>query len=266
MLTLLLSLSTAHAGAWTQPQGQHYGKVNGRIVSGRSAFDLDGELVETDPFTDANLQAYYEVGLTDLLTLVYTGTPLGRVTFAGTSAPYLGPNAVGVRRALWNQHLKVAAEGRVGWTEPFSDGDLVAKSGATNTPEGFVYTPTVANHFLDLALSLGRGVGNGWVTGAIGGRVNTGEGLGEAVIGNAQFGWTFKGKFVVDAHTSWYLPNNPVEQVNISGGGDTRYFGFGFGFGWWVRPDLGLVVTAEGAPVAVSNAGSPSLCVGLQFR
>lgn len=266
MLTLFLSLSVVHAGAWTPERGDQYGKVAVRVVAGSNAFDLNGDIVPTASYSDLNVQAYYERGLSDALTLVYSGTPIGRATYGGESAPYLGPNAVGLRRSLWNADLKVAVEGRVGWSEPFGATDLAAEANSELTPAGYTYIPAVANHFLDLELNVGRGIKNGWAAGAIGGRTNTGEGMGDAVTGFAQFGWVFKQKFVADAHTSWYLPTGLVETVNVAGAGDTRYVSFGLGFGWWFRQDLGLVVGFEGAFMAESNAGTPSLSVGLQFK
>jgi hypothetical protein len=266
MLVLAVSLTAAHAGAWTQPQGSHYGKLNARVIAGSQAFDLDGELQATESFSDLNIQAYYELGLTDHLTVVYSGTPLGRATYGGASSLYLGPNSVGVRGSLWDAHLKVAVEGRVGWSEPFGQTDLATTAASENTPDGFIYEPSVGNHWLDLEISAGRGVGKGWVTGSVGGRSNTGKGMGNAVIGFAQLGWVFKENIVADFHLQAYLPTTPVASVNIAGAGPTAYVSLGLGFGWWFEQHVGLALGIETAGYAISNAGAPSLTVGLQFR
>lgn len=265
MLTLLLSLGTAHAGAWTQPAGDSYGKLTTRILVGSNAY-VQGGAVPVGSYTDLSVQAYYEVGLSDHLTVVYTGTPLGRATYEDASSLYLGPNSVGLRRSLWEADLRVAVEGRVGWAEPFGQTDLATASGSDKTPEGYIYSPAVANHWVDLEIAVGRGIKNGWVTGSIGGRSSTGEGFGNAVIGFFQGGYVFKQKFVVDLHVPLYLPTNPVEVQNISGAGDTAYVGMGIGFGWWFRQRVGLSLTADGAAYADANAASPSFAVGLQFR
>ncbi len=266
MLALILSLGAAHGGAWTPDQGDAYGKVNLRFLAGRAAYADDGEVVETGAYRDTSLRAYYELGLSDLTTLVYSGTPIGRATYEGASAQYLGPNAVGLRRSLWDHALQVAVEGRVGWSEPFGQPDLATQSGSALTPPGYAYEPSVGNHFLDLEISLGRGIKNGWVTGTIGGRTNTADVMSNAVTGVVQAGWVFQGRFELDLHVPWYLPTGPVDQVNFAGTGETSYVGVGLGFGWWFRESLGVAVAAEGVAMAQSNAATPSLTLGLQFR
>ncbi len=266
MTALVLAATAAHAGAWTQPKGEGYAKLDTRVLAGSQGFDAAGEVRSTGRFVDLSLTAYGEVGLTDDLTATYTGTPIGRASYEGAAGPYLGPNAIGLRQSLWSEHLQVAVEARVGWAEPFSDVDLAARAASSATPEGWSYVPAVGNHFVDLELQLGRGLGRFWFSGSIGGRSNTNEAMSSAVIGFAQAGVVVREALVFDLHLPFYLPTEPVTSVNIAGVGHTAYVGAGFGASWWALDRLGLHLGAEGAPYAASNAAALSLTLGIEVR
>lgn len=61
----------AHAGAWTQKQGQLYNRLSVNYYCADRDFDGDGErtnMADDGEFTDYNLNNYFEYGLLDSLT------------------------------------------------------------------------------------------------------------------------------------------------------------------------------------------------------
>ncbi len=70
---LLLSATTAFAGAWTAPQGAFYEKLSYNYYYAHEAFDTNGHRVSTPSngkFTDHDITNYFEYGLIDRLTVI----------------------------------------------------------------------------------------------------------------------------------------------------------------------------------------------------
>ena len=92
---LLLALTTAWAGAWTQKQGGYYLKLAANSLEAHSDFDADGKRV-TKPamgeLQDFNIAAYLEYGLRDRLTLV-AATPYKRLSDKRTLPPVSAASA-----------------------------------------------------------------------------------------------------------------------------------------------------------------------------
>lgn len=94
---MILFVATALAG-WTQPAGSHYVKGGARGIVGDTAFPsypispaqegTDG--VEIGRYQDWALQLYGEYGVTDSLTVVFQGTPVGWSALEGAGTVYTG--------------------------------------------------------------------------------------------------------------------------------------------------------------------------------
>ncbi|MEZ4470368.1 MAG: hypothetical protein R3F60_06120 [bacterium] len=98
---LALSGGVAHGAGWTQPAGDLYAKVWGRSLLGKGVYTAAGDIKELpESYLDEALGVYAELGLTDWLTLLAAGTPVGFSRYGDESTTYVGPLALGLRAGL----------------------------------------------------------------------------------------------------------------------------------------------------------------------
>ncbi|MFP4600692.1 MAG: hypothetical protein ACLFVJ_20725 [Persicimonas sp.] len=256
----LLASSVAHAKAWTQPEGDGYGKLAIRGIVGDQAFTADGDLEPSRSFVDLSLRHYVEYGLAEQWTILTHGSPIGFAGYGDESTAYTGPLFVGVRRGLLDGPFKLAVEAHYGYTPPLGEENLAAEDAA------FRYIPTVETHAAGGELQAGYGFDWGWAVASAGLRWYSRDAIDPAVMGFAQVGFHATDTIQLDAHAALYEPLGDVEETNVSGAGQTRYIGAGLGASWWLLDDVGVALGLEGAPYAESNAGAASITLGAEWR
>ena len=250
----------AHAGGWTQPEGHSYTKLWTTATIGGAAFDLDGEVRESDSYTLLRLSAYAEYGLRPDLTLVARALPLGYARYGDADIGYTGEWVIGLRQRLVSKPLQIAVEGRVGANPGFGDRDLAAGG-------EFTFQPTASTSFVEWEMQLGVPIGTvGWVAASLGPHLTGSSSLSSKLLGFAQVGFGPFAGFVVDLHFNLNHTFTAPALANITGATDTRYVGFGLGASWWASRHFALNVSAEGALFAVANAATPALSFGVEFR
>jgi hypothetical protein len=256
----LLGPSTAHAKAWTQPEGDGYAKVWARGIFGGDAFAADGSIEPSKTYQDVSLRHYVEYGLTDDWTLLSYGAPAGFAAYGDNSTGYVGPLALGIRRGFIDGPVQLAAEVHYGYAPPVGDDDLAAQDAALS------YRPAVDTHLGVGELQVGYGLGWGWMVASVGFQWNSADEIDSAVTGFAQLGAQLAEAWTAETHLALYEPLGDVEVTNVSGVGQTRYLGFGLGLSWWMTESLGLSVGLGGAVATKSNASTPSLTTGVEGR
>lgn len=260
-LLLLGWCSQATAGAWTQPQGDFYLKLWDRTLIGSNVYTSEGEVQEAAPYQDHQLNAYFEYGLTDELTLVAGGSPLGYATIDSESAFYVGPMHLGARYGLLRGAVPVALRLSYGYASGVGEVNLYEQSDPS-----VVYIPALENHYGEATLSVGHGFAfGGWAQAEFGARFNSREGLDTALTSFGQLGYSISPDWIVDLHLGLYHPLGEVELTNISGVGQTSYGGFGLATSYKVAPHVGIAAAFEGVLWARSNAATPSLTLGVEF-
>ncbi len=266
-LSWTVAASSAQAGAWTQPEGEFYLKLWDRSLLGTGVFLADGEALSDDSlqsYQDHQLGLYGEWGLTDKVTLMASGSPIGFASQGGEQTLYVGPLALGARYGILDSALHLSVEGHYSYAPGIGEKNLSTQVVQGNT---LVYIPTVENHYGELSLHAGYGFNfGGWAQVSLGGRANSGEGIDSAIVSFAQFGYRISESSLVDVHFNTYLPLGDVEVNNISGAGQTQYVGFGLAYSYWFTPHVGANIGFEGALMAASNAATPSLLVGVEFK
>lgn len=267
LLVLLISLppALALAGGWTQPAGSAYAKLWYRGLFGSNAFGADGETFELpDSFTDHAVNLYAEVGLHDNLTLVVHSNPFGRAAGSDGSTTYVGRTAVGLRGGLAMGDTRLAIEGQYSFAPDI--GEESVATGVADTGEAFVYIPTVKTQAISGELQIGHPLSFGWLVAHAGWRGFTREGLDPVITGFLQLGWNISSSWVLDLHTNLNEPLGDVEITNVAGAGQTAYLGVGLGLSWWFSEHFALNTGFEGVAYAKSNAATPTLTLGLEYR
>lgn len=251
----------ALAGGWTQPPGESYVKVWGTAVPGSLAFDLDGDLIDTQPFSLLSLSAYGEYGLREDLTLVTSLQPLGVASYGTQRRGYSGRSLAGFRQRLVSAPIQLAIEARFGGSPGFGgERDLAAQ-------DDYEFRPSVRTWVTEWELQVGLPIGTvGWVTGSIGPRWLSNPDLQPVLHGFAQVGFGPFAGFVFDLHLTLNHTFERPELLNVTGASDTRYAGVGLGVSWWIVESFAFHIGGDGALYAVSNAGAPSLQIGIEFR
>lgn len=262
LLTLCLWPSGAKAAGWTQPRDGYYLKVWARGLFGDQAMDAEGEVVPVEGYRDLQLNVYGEYGVTDHWTAVFFGTPSGYAS-AERDTFYVGPLGLGLRRALLTGAWKLAAEAQYALESGIGDENLFAPPDAGD--ETYLYIPAVDNHRGELQLQLGRGLPFGWMSFAAGGRLNSAKGIDHAVSASAQLGWQVSQRWQLQFNLQTYQPLGDVEVTNVSGVGQSRYYGFGLGVGYRFGDRIGVVAAFDGGG-AQSNAATPSLQAGVELQ
>jgi hypothetical protein len=263
LLTVAATSSSASAAGWTQPKGQLYLKVWDRTLIGKKAFLTDGSIADLpESFQDHQLNAYFELGLHDELTLVARATPVGVSSYADTLRLYSGGFALGLRHALLTGVVPVAVEARVGGRP---HGPVL---GGGELPSGaFSLSPVVGTAHFDFELQAGAGCPLGlWVSGSIGSTLYTSEALSPSLTAFLQLGWTSSFGLVLDVHGNFAHSLRMDEITQVLGAGNTRYLGFGLALAYWLTPHFALSAGLEGVAYAESNAATPSLLFGFEVR
>lgn len=265
-LALFALSAPAHAGGWTQAPGDYYVKVWGRSLVGTGVFGPElGALTETaERYQDHQLQAYGELGVTERLTWVAYAVPVGHARYADQGQSYVGPLSTGARVQLYrSEGLALSAQAMLGGRVPLGQGPLFDEE--VDGVRTFVQ-PTAATGQGDAELQLGIGRRKGWMSFHAGARGFTSASYLPALTGYAQFGWTPKERLVLDAHFPIYRSLGAVDGVDVLGVTNTSYLGMGFTGSLWFSERCAVTASFEGAILAVSNAGTPSLNLGIELR
>ncbi|MEZ4464331.1 MAG: hypothetical protein R3F43_07395 [bacterium] len=144
---LALSGGVAHGAGWTQPAGDLYAKVWGRSLLGKGVYTAAGDIKELpESYLDEALGVYAELGLTDWLTLLAAGTPVGFSRYGDESTTYVGPLALGLRAGLAAGQTRLALALTAGDAPDVGEEQLGA-----GQAEGvdFVYIPATCDALRD---------------------------------------------------------------------------------------------------------------------
>lgn len=262
---LWVSARPAMAGGWTQPEGEYYLKLWDRSLIGSRAYTADGETVDVGDFQDHQLNAYFEYGLRPELTLLAFGTPVGFAS-AERSRVYMGPLAVGARYGLLQAGaLKLAVEAHYGFASGLGDTVLLEHTDPA-TDSTAVYRPARYNHYGELQLQAGHGFGFGYVSAAVGSRLNSYEGGRAALTASLQLGIDIVAGLSALVYGNVYQPFEAIEATNAAGVGPTRYLGVGLGLHYAITQSFGVQAAIDGGFAVESNAAAPSLQLGADLR
>ena len=254
---------SAYAGGWTQPEGDFYLKVWDRTLVGKNAFTAGGDTAELpDTFQDHQLNIYGEYGLLDELTLTLSVVPVGFASYEGESRAYFGGATAGARYRFLTGPLVLAVSAHAGGRP--SSGDPLGVAVVGN--ETYVVDPVVGTIYGGAALEAGYGLSFGWLAASFGTRAFSRKELDPALFANLQFGWNTGIGLILDVHAGWYHAFGELAPVNVLGAGQTRYLGFGLGLSWWFHDHVGVNAGFGGAFFARSNAATPAITLGLEFR
>ncbi len=265
-VALLVLSGPAHAGGWTQEPGDYYVKVWGRSLVGTGVFGAElGEVSQLEArYQDHQLQSYGELGVTERLTWVGYAVPVGHARYGDQGGSYVGPLSTGVRVQLMRSDaLALSVQGMVGGRPPLGQ-DAVLDQEIDG--QQIVVRPTLATGQGDAELQLGVARRKGWWSFHAGARGFTNGAYLPALTGYAQFGWTPKEHLVFDLHFPIYRSIGTVDEIDVLGVTNTSYLGFGLTSSIWLNEHLAVTGSFEGAALAVSNAGTPSLNVGIELR
>ena len=261
---LALCPSVALAAGWTQPEGAAYAKLSYRGLFGSGVFGADGEIFEMpDGYTDHAVNLYAELGLRDDLTLIVLSNPFGYAASGDESTTYVGRTAIGLRAGGAFGNTRIAVEGRFGFAPDI--GETSVASGVVGD-QAYTYVPTVQTQSYTGELQVGQPLSFGWLAVSAGVRGFSREGLDPAIIGFGQLGWNMNDTMTLDMHLNLHEVLGDVEVTNVAGAGQTRYLGIGFGYSWWFSKSVAFNAAFEGVAYAESNAATPSLNVGFEYR
>jgi hypothetical protein len=264
VILFVAAAPSALAGGWTQPEGAHYAKVWSRTVVGQSAHTAGGDTVELpERFIDTSLNLYGEYGLTDTLTAVAFGSPIGWSKIGDASTAVVRTMSLGLRRGWRLGDTRLALEGHYGYS-PNIGTDMLSAGEAEGEP--FIYVPSFESHRLSAEAQLGHPLGFGWVSLSAGYRHYTAAALDPVIYSFAQLGWNLSSAWVLDLHFNLHEPLGEVDVTEVLGVGQTRYLGFGLGARYWLTPRFALFGGFEGDVYSRSNAATPSLMLGFESR
>lgn len=257
--------TTAHAFGWTQPRGAHYLRVWNRLLLGGKGYFADGRSRALGAsFVDTQANYYLEYGLTDRLTLVTFGAPVGFARAGEDSAVYVGPLHAGLRAGTEVGAWRLAVEGHYGYAPAVGTRAL-----ASGSVEGLAwqYAPAAETHRFDLEGQWGRSVGRrGWVTGNVGVRAFTAAGFGPALYGTVQFGWAFSTGITTSVSMQTHQPLVSVDATNVSGASATRYVGFAADVSYWFTRRWAVTAGIGGVLMAQANAAALPILFGIEHR
>ncbi|MCA9564882.1 MAG: hypothetical protein KC561_15400 [Myxococcales bacterium] len=262
MTVALLLAGNAAASGWTIPAESYYLKIWDRTLIGSVGFDRQGEKVELPgSYQDHALNIYFEYGIDYDWTLTVFSRPVGFAAVADKRTAYMGQTVVGVRRALLRRPFGLTAELRYGYAPALGDAPL---SASIEGGELRYYSATESTHRVDLEVGAGWGLGWGWLSTRIGARY-----LSEfdpVLFGGAQFGVNTDVGFIASIFADFHEPLASLQRSNFSGAGETRYIGYGADFSYWFSPHFAISAGVAGAFLVESNASTPNLSLGFEFR
>ena len=264
LLMLAVCPSLALGAGWTQPEGAAYAKLTYRGLLGAAAFDTEGEIFDLpESFSDHAVNLYAEMGLRDNLTLIVLSNPFGIAASGDESTTYVGRSAVGLRAGRAFGSTRLAVEARYGFAP-----DIGETSVATGTvgDRAYTYVPTVQTQSYTGELQVGQPLSFGWLAASLGILGYSRAGLDPVLTGFGQLGWNMNETMTLEMRVNVHEVLGEVDVINVAGAGQTRYLGIGFGYSWWFAESVALTAAFEGAPYAESNAGTPSLNLGFEYR
>ena len=252
--------SVAHAGAWTQPEGEYYAKAWALALVGAGAFDADGDVVDVPDFQLFSLNYYAEYGLFDRWTILSGGRPVGYAAFDGDSTPYVGEVTLGVRRGFLDGPVRLGVEAQVGYQGLAGDENLAAPTAS------YTFTPAVASATAKIEGQLGVSIPNGWIALNAGIKGFTSEDISPAIVGMFQVGYTIAQTVTLDLHAPINIHTGDKRPGNITGSGESDYIGLGLGASWWLTDHFAVNAGVDGVAFATSNLSTPALTLGVEFR
>ncbi len=257
----------AFGGAWTQAPGSGYAKVWNRTLVGRDAIRADqfsAGLRLDDVYQDHQLQMYGELGLIEGVTWVGYVSPAGFTRFGEERRVYVGPAWTGLRaRLVRSGNVVLSVQGTAGGRPPVGDTPLFE---GLQEGQPIVVRSTAPTGRADAELQLGIGLNPWWVSMHAGARGFTSAVFGTALSGYVQAGRRIGPRAVVDVHFPIYWTLREIEEIDLFGIANTRYVGFGLTGSYWLTDHLAVTGSIEGVAVAVSNAATPSLNLGIELR
>lgn len=261
----LLLAAPASAGGWSQQPGDAYVKVWNRTLIGSRVIVTSNKSVVLDGgYQDHQLQVYSEVGLKQRLTWIGHAAPLGLASSGSNRTAYVGPVSTGVRLGLFESGSSVfSAQLTVGGRAPFGDTELFR---GEIDGERVVVRPTLGTLQGDVELQYGFGFERGWLAFETGARGFTNGGYNPAVYARAQVGWKPNERWVLDLHIPVHSTLGAITETDVLGVTNTRFLGFGITGSYWVSKGFAVTSSFEGVARATSNAGTPSLNLGVEFK
>ena len=268
----LLYPTRTEAAGWTLDPGSFYFKLYTRTLVGAWAYRADGlrKLQLGLPvYQDYQLNLYAEYGLLDRLNLIAASTPVGFASMDGERVMYIGPSEGGLRWGFLRGKWNLAAEGRYGYAPGVGERAIFDENfGEGEETRRLVYVAATQNHHGDLQLQAGRGFSQGrWFAASLGIRMNSNRDIDHALTGLVQYGRSWSSGWSFESHFMLYEPfGADIDVTNISGVGQTRYLGIGVSGTYWYREYAGIFFGLDGVLYAASNAATPSVALGLEFR
>lgn len=259
-LISFLTPNDAHAGAWTQAEGDHYAKIWGLLLRGGAGFDLEGETFETDTYQNYSINYYVEYGLIEKWTILSHGRPVGYANYGGNTTPFVDDLNAGVRRGFLNGPVRLGIEGTFGF-RGIAPGRNLAPSNVDWT-----YAPAIQTGTAKIEGQLGVAIPNGWIALNAGLRGYTEEELTNSFVGLFQVGYTIRNKVTLDLHLPINLVLGEIETLNVAGSGETDYIGAGLGVSWWLKPDFAINAAFDGVVSATANSATPAIMFGIEVR
>lgn len=261
----MLACSSVASAQWVQGQDKVYGKVWASVLAGSKGFDVDGEVVDVEPFSIVSTRIYLEYGLAENFTLVGIAEPFAIASVedgdSSNSRAYVGPVIGGVRAAIRKGKIPVAIEFRGGGTGDRGDVNLAPADA------GYVFVPTRRGMVAEFDLQVGASFWQMWAQLRWGLGTNSSEDVSGYSMGQFQLGWSHPGSgIVVDIRSHMRLPLEDVEVMDVAGGGQTAYIGLGLGASWWFTKHMAVTVGFDGVVMAKSNAGAAPFTIGFEAR
>jgi hypothetical protein len=264
-LLLILAISQDARAGWVQPPGAYYLKIWDRTLIGDRVFDLDGERPELpESYQDHALNLYAEYGVTEELTVLFHGSPIGYSSIGDESTVYSGLNWFGLRHALLRGTVPLALELKYGYSPPLGDGPLAE---GTLAGARFVYRPTFEQHLGRAQLSAGWGSSSVWVKTAAAAILSSADDIDPALEAALAVGWRSSFGLAATIDLLLHVPVRDPRVIDVTGFGNTRYLGVELTLAWWLNENVAINVAAGGAPaLTTSNAATPALSFGVEIR
>ncbi|MFK7928572.1 MAG: hypothetical protein AB8H79_10310 [Myxococcota bacterium] len=261
----LLLAAPAFAGGWAQQPGDVYVKVwNRTLVGSRAIVTSNKSVVLDEGYQDHQLQVYTEVGLKQRLTWIGHAAPVGLASYGTNRTAYVGPASTGVRVGLVEGDSSVfSAQFTVGGRLPVGATELFR---GEIDGEPVVVRPTLGTLQGDVELQYGSGFRRGWLAIETGARGFTSGVYNPAVYARAQVGWKPNERWVLDLHIPVHSSLGAIDETDVLGVTNTRYLGFGLTGSYWISKSFAITSSFEGVARATSNAGTPSLNLGVEFK
>lgn len=271
LVTILLPLQSANAGAWTQEKGGAFFKAATRFVRADTFYDPNGEPLDTATFGDNTVSLYGEYGIVDGFTVV-ANLPLRTLTlnrqvgklssaeqFSGDRVTAIGDGELALRGRLARIGSSVfSAQFTVGIPVGISEQEngLVTGDGEADTRLEFHY----GHGFSGVPLYLGL----------FAGYAKRFRGFSDEYRYGGELGYTFfnRALLILKANGVRSRKNNddPFEQIGDGNlVNNQSYLAYGPELNVRITGGLGVSALLELAALAENVYAAPALTVGLTY-